>query len=120
MIRVAREKGELRVVDDITMSPTGTADVAASVLSLIRRGADPGVYHVVNSGPATWFQFARRIVERAGVKARVSPVSSAEYPTVARRPAFSVLDNRKVAAAAGALPPWEDALDRYLEAKGYR
>lgn len=120
MIRVGREKGELKVVNDITMSPTFTADAAEALLALVEREAPAGVYHVVNSGRATWFEFARRIVERAGIGARVEPIGSDRYPMAARRPAFSVLDNSKVAALAGEMPPWEDALDRYLALKGYR
>lgn len=120
MLRVGKEKGQLRVVDDVTMSPTATADVAGAILALLAREAEPGVYHVVNSGHATWYEFASRIIERAGVEATVTPVSSSEYPTVARRPAYSVLDNRKVSRLVGELPPWEDALDRYLAAKGHR
>lgn len=120
MIRIGREKGQLKVVGDITMSPTFTADVARILLELLEREAPPGVYHAVNSGRATWFDFARRIVERAGVKAVVERISSDQYPTAARRPAFSALDNSKAARVAGEIPPWEEALDRYLALKGYR
>jgi dTDP-4-dehydrorhamnose reductase len=120
MLRIGREKGELRVVNDVTMSPTSTSDVAGAALALLERAAPPGVYHVVNSGQATWHEFAHHIIERAGVQASVAPVSSDEFPTVARRPAYSVLDNRKAADVIGAMPSWQDALDRYLRAKGYR
>ena len=120
MIRVAREKGALRVVDDQTMSPTATADVARVVLRMLAEGCAPGLYHLVNDGAATWFEFAREIVRRTGVEAAVTPCSSGEYPTRAARPRYSVLDNAKISAAFGAMPPWQDALDRYLRAKGYR
>lgn len=120
MIRTGREKGRLRVVNDITMSPTFSADAARILLELLERDAPPGTYHVVNSGRATWFEFARRILERAGVRATVEPITRDQYPTVARRPSFSVLDSSKVARLVGEIPPWEDALDRYLTLKGYR
>ena len=119
MIRAGRDRGALRVVDDQTMSPTATEDVARVMVRMLRDGCPPGLYHVVNAGSATWFEFAREIVRRAGVEAEVAPCATAEYPVRAARPAYSVLDNAKVAAAFGALPPWQDALDRYLRAKGH-
>lgn len=119
MIRVGREKGALRVVDDQTMSPTATADVARVVARMLTDGCAPGLYHVVNSGSATWFDFAREIVRRAGVEATVTPCGTGEYPVRAARPRYSVLDNTKVSAAFGAMPPWQDALDRYLRARGH-
>ena len=119
MIRVAREKGALRAVDDQTMSPTSTADVARILPRMLREGCEPGIYHAVNSGAATWFAFAREIVRRAGVDATVTPCSSADWPTRAARPRYSALDNAKVSAAFGPPPPWQDALDRYLRARGH-
>ena len=119
MIRAGRERGTLRVVDDQTMSPTATEDVARVMVRMLRDGCPPGLYHVVNAGFATWFEFAREIVRRAGVEAEVAPCATSEYPVRAARPAYSVLDNAKAAAAFGTLPPWQDALDRYLRAKGH-
>ena len=118
MIRTAREKGALRVVDDQTMSPTATADVARLVVGMLTGGCAPGVYHAVNGGSATWFEFAREIVSRAGIAADVTPCASGEYPVRAARPRYSVLDNGKVAAAFGTLPAWQDALERYMRARG--
>ncbi len=119
MIRAGRERGALRVVDDQAMSPTATEDVARVMVRMLRDGCPPGLYHVVNAGSATWFEFAREIVRRAGVEAEVAPCATSEYPVRAARPAYSVLDNAKVTAAFGALPPWQYALDRYLRAKGH-
>ena len=119
MIRAGREKGALRVVDDQTMSPTATADVARVVVRMLNDGCAPGIYHVVNAGSATWFEFAREIVRRAGVAADVAPCATGEYPVRAERPRYSVLDTAKASAAFGAMPPWQDALERYLRAKGH-
>ena len=119
MIRAGRDRGALRVVDDQTMSPTATEDVARVMVRMLRDGCPPGLYHVVNAGSATWFELAREIVRRAGVEAEVVPCATSEYPVRAARPAYSVLDNAKVAAAFGPLPPWQDALGRYLRAKGH-
>ena len=119
IIRAGREKGALRVVDDQTMSPTATEDVARIVVRMLADGCAPGLYHVVNAGSASWFEFAREIVRRAGVEAEVTPCATGEYPVRAERPRYSVLDNAKVSAAFGAMPPWQDALDRYLRARGH-
>ncbi|OAB60849.1 NAD(P)-dependent oxidoreductase [Leptolyngbya valderiana BDU 20041] len=119
MLRVGREKGHLRVVDDIRMSPTATADIAGRILDLLQAGAPSGLYHAVNAGDASWYEFASAIVERAGVAATVEPCTSADYPTKAVRPPYSALDAGKLAAATAPLPHWRDALERYLRAKGH-
>jgi dTDP-4-dehydrorhamnose reductase len=114
MIRVGTERGELKVVDDIVMSPTATADLARAILDLLREDAPAGTYHVVNQGQASWYDFARAIVARAGIPAEVTPVPALEYPTRARRPPYSVLDSGKATAAGCCLRPWQEALDDYL------
>lgn len=119
MLRIAREKGEVRVVNDVRMSPTSTADAAQVILSLIEQDAAPGIYHVVNSGEATWFEFAREIISQAGISARATPVTSQEFPTVAARPSYSVLSNEKASKITGPIPHWRDALNRYLSEKGH-
>ena len=120
MIRAGRERGALRVVDDQTMSPTATADVARLLVRMLAEGAAPGCYHAVNTGAATWCDFARAIVRGAGVEAAVTPCRSEEYPTRAARPRYSALDNARAAAAFGPMPPWQEALERYLDAQGHR
>jgi dTDP-4-dehydrorhamnose reductase len=119
MLRLARERPELRVVDDQTMSPTATADAAAALARLIRADAAPGLYHLVNSGAASWHGFTAEILRQAGLKTRLVPVASTELTQAAERPAFSVLDNRKVAAVVGEMADWREALARYLHAKGH-
>ena len=120
IIKLGRERPELNIVADQFMSPTATTDVAAALLKLIQDRAAVGVYHVVNSGAASWYDFARRIIELAGIKARVVPITSAEFPTAARRPAFSVLSNTKLCSAIGPMRTWEEALNAYLLEKGHR
>lgn len=119
ILRIAKEKGEVRVVTDAHMSPTGTLDAARVILSLIRSGAAPGMYHVVNSGEATWYEFAQEIIRRAGLPARVIPITSKEFAAAAVRPCYSVLNNQKAQAITGRIPSWEDALARYLKSKGH-
>jgi dTDP-4-dehydrorhamnose reductase len=119
MIRVGRERGELRVVDDQIMSPTGTADVAKMILTALINQAPAGIYHAVNSGQASWHEFAKRIIEQSNISATVEPIPASQYPVAAKRPANSVLDNTKLSNIVGPIPHWTDALDRYLRDKGH-
>ena len=119
MIRFGRERGHLRVVADQHMSPTSTKDIAAALLTMLRDEVPSGIWHVVNSGATTWHGFAEEIIRRSGTKASVEAITSAEFPTPARRPAYSVLSNDKLASAIGAPRPWQEALDDYLAEKGY-
>lgn len=119
MIRFGRERGHLRVVADQHMSPTSTKDIAAALLTMLRDDVPSGIWHVVNSGATTWHGFAEEIIRRSGTKASVEAITSAEFPTPARRPAYSVLSNDKLAKAIDAPRPWQEALDDYLAEKGY-
>jgi dTDP-4-dehydrorhamnose reductase len=120
MIKAGRERGALRVVDDQIMSPTSTADIADALLALLAVRAPAGVYHAVNSeGGVSWCAFAREIIRQSGVQANVTAIPSSEFPTPAKRPPYSALDNAKLAAIAGPMPPWPEALARYLRDKGH-
>jgi dTDP-4-dehydrorhamnose reductase len=109
----ARAGQATRVVNDQRGRPTYTKDLAAAVWRLIERGAR-GVLHVANGGEATWFDVAAQVFARAGRRDLLTPCTTADYPTPARRPRYSVLDTTKFAGLAGGLPRWEDALDRFL------
>jgi dTDP-4-dehydrorhamnose reductase len=126
ILRLAAEREELRVVNDQHGRPTWAEDLAAVLLALLGLEggppAAPGCYHVANAGETTWHGFAEAILEGARrrglpVKAtRVVPISTAEYPTPARRPAYSVLSLAKIERALAAPPrPWQAALADYLE-----
>ena len=118
MIRAGTERGHLRVVDDIVMAPTSSADLARGLLGLLDTDPSPGVYHLTNAGHVSWYEFARAILDRAGVAARLDPVPSADYPTPARRPRFTVLETLSATRRIGGeLPHWTDALDRYIAAR---
>ena len=119
MIRSGRATGTLRVVDDQTVSPTATADVARVVMRMLTESCEAGIYHVVNTGAATWFDFAREIVRRAGGETAVVPCTSEEYPTRAPRPRYSALDNTRISAEFGTMPAWRDALGRYLNERDH-
>jgi len=119
VLRKAKETGEVQVVNDITMSPTSTADVAEVLLALLEKSADPGIFHIVNDGQATWFELARCAIESAGIPANVVPTAPSQAPTIAVRPSYSALDNSKASQLTGSIRCWQDALQRYLEAKGH-
>jgi dTDP-4-dehydrorhamnose reductase len=98
MLRLMREKESLSVVCDQIGAPTWAAGIGAAIWGLIEAGAPGGVYHWTDLGVASWYDFAVAIQEEAlargllGRAVPIAPISSAEYPTRARRPAFSVLD----------------------------
>lgn len=119
MLRFGREKGALKVVDDQVMSPTATDFIARAILGYLTREGAPGLWHCVNTGAVSWRGFAEAIVERAGVAAAVAGCTSADWPTPARRPRYSALDNAKLAGLIGPIPDWRAALDDYLRAKGH-
>lgn len=116
MIRLGRERGALKVVDDQIMSPTSTADAASALLRLIGAAAPGGVYHLVNTGEVSWCGFAKRIIELMGIPATVDPVPTSAMPTPAKRPPYSALSNAKLGSVIGAMREWEDALRDYLSA----
>ena len=117
ILRLARERSSLSVVDDQLMSPTATADVAGVLLRMLAEGCDAGVYHAVNGGSASWCDLAREIARQAGLDVLVKPCTSEEYGARAIRPRYSVLDNARVAGRFGEPPQWQRALESYLHAR---
>ncbi len=118
MLRLANERDELRVVADQIGAPTPAAWIADATADLIRRGvAESGTWHLVTSGQVSWHGFASAIMEDAhalGLLERmptVVPITTAEFPTPARRPAYSVLDTTRLHDDFGIVPPaWRDEL----------
>jgi dTDP-4-dehydrorhamnose reductase len=110
----ARAGEVLRVVDDVWMTPTYAPDAARALVGLLVAGVT-GTVHVANSGPCTWYAFARRALALAGIDAVIEPVPASAYPMRARRPANSALDTTQAARLLGGpLRPWEDALADYV------
>lgn len=111
----ARAGLPLRVVNDIFFSPTWTRDVATKTWALIDNPSAGGVYHLANSGGCSWYEFARAVLETAGVNAAVEPLSSSQWPGKMRRSP----DTRLTSARCGALGlaplrPWREALSAYI------
>jgi dTDP-4-dehydrorhamnose reductase len=100
----------MRMVVDQTSVPTPSAFVAEHTVALLRRRAT-GLLHLVPSGEATRYEFAREVVRGLGSKSQVEPARTADFPSAATRPVYSVLDNRAAAIALGhALPDWKNLL----------
>ncbi len=120
MLRLAGQGKPLKVVDDQRCTPSYTADVAAATVELIARGA-AGLYHVVNSGDCTWYEFAAEIFRQSNLAPALTPITSAEFGAAAKRPAYSVLSTAKL-TALGVTPPrnWRDALAAYLVERANR
>ncbi|GIH22372.1 NAD(P)-dependent oxidoreductase [Acrocarpospora phusangensis] len=113
MIRLAAGGGEVSVVDDQLGQPTWTSDLAARLTALATApSAPPGIYHGTNAGQVTWYGYAREIFGLLGADpGRVRPVTSAEYPRPAPRPAFGVLGHDGwVAAGLEPMRDWREAL----------
>ena len=111
----ARAGQPTQVVSDQRGRPTHTRDLATAVWRLVERGTR-GVLHVANAGEATWFDLAARVFRLAGRPELLTPCTTADFPTPARRPRYSVLALTKLERLGGGLPPWEEAVDRFLEA----
>jgi len=114
MLDLCRRNNSLRVVHDQVGSPTYTPDLAEYSLELVKSGAT-GLFHVVNSGRASWCELASEALHSAGMSCEVTAITSLEYPQKAKRPAYSVLDTAKFTQATGVTPrPWVQAVRDYV------
>jgi len=116
ILRLAENRSELQVVNDQRGSPTYGTDLARAIIQLCHENAT-GIVHATNRGDCTWFDFAREIVERAGLTTPVHPTTSDKFPRPAERPKYSVLSRRSLDRYGVAMPNWEDTLGRYLAAR---
>ncbi len=119
IIRLARERSEVRVVSDQVGSPTSAEDLARAIRGLLATRAS-GAYHAVNAGACSWYEFAVTILRLAGIDCRVVPISTAALARPAKRPARAILDCAKLARAGIRMRPWQDALADYLRSPAAR
>ena len=113
ILRIAATRSEIEVVNDQSGCPTYNVDLAHAIIQLCRQRAH-GVVHVTNEGECTWFEFAKAIVKAAGLKTVVRPTTTEKLARPAPRPKYSVLSPRSLHEYDLRLPPWQDALERYL------
>jgi dTDP-4-dehydrorhamnose reductase len=117
MLRLGSRDGHVRVVNDLRMAQTYTGNLAKQILALIRT-EHYGTYHASDHGDYSWYEFAQKIFEYAGMKVEITPVSWRDMPAVAARPRYSVLENRRLKALGlDQMQSINTALQAYLSAR---
>jgi dTDP-4-dehydrorhamnose reductase len=121
MLRLGKERSELSVVNDQIGSPTYAADLVEMILTIIdhesfrRMGQKTQIYHYSNAGKCSWYEFAKEIFSLKKIECRVSPITTDQYKTLARRPKCSLLDNKKIEKKFSIkLKHWKDSLSTCL------
>jgi dTDP-4-dehydrorhamnose reductase len=123
MIRLMKEKNEIGVVSDQYGSPTYTADLALAVMTIITtlstlslQSVPYGIYHYANQGIISWYQFALAIQQNMQLQCKVNAITTAQFPTAAKRPAYSGLNTEKITQVFGIRPPeWQNGLQACLQ-----
>ena len=115
MLSLSEERNSIGVVGDQQCTPSYVPHVARGILQLLAARAT-GIYHVVNDGSASWHDFARELFLAVGQKVSVTKITTDDYPTVAQRPRYSVLDTTKFTSAIGhSLPNWKSGIFEYAQ-----
>ncbi|HKP32305.1 MAG TPA: dTDP-4-dehydrorhamnose reductase [Chitinophagaceae bacterium] len=116
MMRLMNERENLNVVSDQHGSPTYAADLAEVILKIIsKEKIIPGIYHYSNEGSISWYEFAEAIKEMTGSNCRINPIPTTQYPTPAKRPAFSLLDKTKIKSTFDLeIPDWKTSLKKCI------
>lgn len=126
MLKLAETRDELAIVDDQVGAPTWAVTIADATAAIIRDSGEPaqlaalsGVYHLCAGGHTSWFGFAQAIFSHVSIhrKPKLRPITTAEYPTPAKRPQNSMLNTDKFRHTFGDLPAWDDALQTCLQAR---
>jgi dTDP-4-dehydrorhamnose reductase len=118
MLRLAKDRDGLNVVNDQTGSPTYTGDLVNVICQIIERQSGVpfpyGLYHVSGKGETTWYKFAKKIFELTHTDIKLNPITTNKYPTAAKRPRYSYLSKDKIEKENIIIRPWEDGLYEYL------
>ncbi len=119
MLRLMSERESINVVSDQQGCPTYAADLAGAIMQIIESGVtivSPGIFNYSNQGVINWHQFATAIKELAGANCMVNPIPSSQYPTPAKRPAYSVMETSKIQQTFNiTIPSWKDSLQKCLQ-----
>tara|TARA_Y100000385_G_scaffold118453_1_gene123297 strand:+ start:394 stop:1272 length:879 start_codon:yes stop_codon:yes gene_type:complete len=117
MFRLAETRNEISVVSDQIGTPTYGGDLAKVILTTINsKSTNFGLYHYSNEGETSWYDFAKAIFEASNLKIKTNPIKTAVYPTAAKRPAYSVLDNTKIKKTLGIQAPfWSESLQKAIK-----
>lgn len=115
MIKLGQTKSSINVVYDQIGTPTYATDLAEAIMKMLDRSSLDNIYHFSNEGVCSWYDFAKKIMELNKLKCKVMPILSKDYPTVAKRPFYSVLDKSDIKASLHIeIPHWEDSLKKCL------
>lgn len=116
MLEKSKTKDEIRVVDDETLSPTFTEDIAQQTFDLIHKQSEYGLYHVTSEGSCSWFEFAKEIFNIKKIPAKLKIAVPYEFSGVVKRPKYSVLENKKLKdQGLNIMPHWKEGLKKYLD-----
>lgn len=121
MMRLGKERDALNVVCDQVGTPTYAGDLAAAVIHILESESgtntwQPGVYHYSNEGVCSWYDFAGEIHREAGISCNLSPIDSKDFPTLAKRPSYSVLNKAKIKSAYQLnIPWWRSSLEKCID-----
>lgn len=115
ILRLSKERDTLSVIFDQIGTPTHAGDLAKAIIEIVNyqqeKEMHPGVYHFSNEGVCSWYDFATEIVHISGSKTKVLPIETKDYPTLAQRPYYSVLNKSKVKSTFGlSIPHWKESL----------
>ena len=119
--KYGKERDELKVVFDQIGTPTYAKDLAQTIIDIVNSSEEKsefnnGIYHFANEGVLSWYDFAKEICEISNIKVNITPVLSEEFPTPAKRPAYSVLDKQKIKTAFGIeIPYWKESLKECIK-----
>lgn len=117
MLKLAKERDDLHVVNDEFVTPTATAEVAAQIVALSRSNAY-GLYHATAEGSCSWYEFARAIFEKTGTTVNLKPAAPGEFPAKVPRPGYSVLENSSLKKLGlNVFTHWQEGLAKYLAAR---
>ena len=117
MIKLGKEKPSLGVIFDQIGSPTYARDMAKAIITIVNQGIIPGIYNFSNEGVISWYDFTKHIHQLANITScKVAPIHTADYPTLAQRPHFSVLDKTKIKNTYNIeIPYWRDSLEECIQ-----
>ena len=117
MIKLGKEKPTLGVIFDQIGSPTYARDLAKAIITIVNQGIIPGIYNFSNEGVISWYDFTKNIHQLANITScKVAPIHTADYPTLAQRPHFSVLDKTKIKNTYNIeIPYWRDSLEECIQ-----
>ena len=114
IIEKAKGGEEIKVVDDIIMSPTYTRDVAETLKKFLEINPDYGIYHMANEGYCSWYEFAKAILDIIGDRISLKSIKSVELNRLAKRPMFSAIKNNNIERIGLRMPEWKEAIRKYI------